>query len=157
MRLDLPLVDLALRESTVTQLLEPARKPLGHWLHQVMQASNCTNLAVFAQYLLRVDARHLNRVISHDLLKKWSSSKNVAMPQTALEPVMRGVAVLDRAERLADRYYLARFLSFLCDLTWASIPGGTPSWHDIQAQMTSRYKAVYRLEVAQQMARSCSA
>lgn len=152
--IDLPSVDLPSRESTVTQLLEPSRKPLGHWLHQVMHASDCTNLAVFAQHLLRVDARHLDRVISHDLLKKWSSSKNIAMPQTALEPVLRGVAVRDRAERLADRYYLARFLSFLCDLTWASIPGSTPSWPDIQAQMTSRYKAVHRLEIAQQMAHS---
>lgn len=155
--IDQPSADLPSRESTVTQLLEPGRRPLGHWLHQVMQASNSTNLVVFAQHLLRVEARHLNRVISHDLLKKWSSSKNIAMPQTALEPVLRGVAIRDRAERLVDRYYLARFLSFLCDLTWASIPGGTPSWPDIQAQMTTRYIAVHRLEVAQQMARSCGA
>ena len=147
-RIAMPSMDLPSRESRITQLLDAGRRPLGHWLHDVQQASDCTSLSDLAKCLLRVGARHHDRAISHDLLKKWSSSKNVVMPQTAVKPVLRGVRILERAERLQDRFYVARFLTFLCDLTSAGIPGEAPAWADIQAQIKSRYREVYRLEAA---------
>lgn len=146
--LDMPSVDLPSREAGITELLDPGRRPLGHWLHDVQQASDCKHLADLAKCLLSVGARHHDRVISHDLLKKWSSSKNVVMPQTAAKPVLRGVRIRERADRLQDRYYVARFLTFLCDLTCAAIPGKAPAWADIQAQLKSRYSQVYRLASA---------
>jgi hypothetical protein len=145
---DLPLLDLPSRESQITQLLDPGRRPLGHWLHDVQQASDCTSLSDLAQRLLGVGARHLGRAISHDLLKKWSSSKNVVMPQTAVAPVLRSVRLRERAERLQNRYHVARFLTFLCDLVWAGIPGEAPAWAGIQGQLKDRYSQVYRLEAA---------
>lgn len=147
-RVDMPSLDLPSRESQITELLDAGRRPLGHWLHDVQQASDCTSLPELAQCLLSVGARHHDRAISHDLLKKWSSSKNVVTPQTAVKPVLRSVRIRERAERLQDRYYVARFLTFLCDLTWAGIPGEAPAWADIQAQMKSRYSQVCRLEAA---------
>lgn len=146
--IDMPSMDLSSRESPITELLDPGRRPLGHWLHEVKQASECSSLANLAQCLLSVGARHHARAISHDLLKKWSSSKNVVMPPTAVKPVVRGVRLRARAERLHDRYYVARFLTFLCDLTCSGIPGETPAWADIQAQLKSRYSQIYRLEAA---------
>ena len=136
------------REAGITELLDPGRRPLGHWLHDVQQASDCKHHADLAKCLLSVGARHHDRVISHDLLKKWSSSKNVVMPQTAAKPVLRGVRIRERADRLQDRYYVARFLTFLCDLTCAAIPGAAPAWADIQAQIKSRYRQAYRHEAA---------
>lgn len=72
------------------------------------------------------------------------------MPQVAIRPVSRSVRVRERErfDRLQDRYYVARFLTFLCDLVWAGIPGETPTWTDIQAQLKSRYSQVYLLEAA---------
>jgi len=101
--IDMPSVDLPSRESPITQLLAPGRRPLGHWLHEVQQASDCTSLANLAQCLLSVGASHHHRPISHDLLKKWSSSKNVIMPRTAVKPVLRSVRIRERADRLQDR------------------------------------------------------
>ncbi|MDQ3060055.1 MAG: hypothetical protein M3R45_11115 [Pseudomonadota bacterium] len=146
--IDMPSVDLPSRESPITQLLAPGRRSLGHWLHEVQQASDCTSLANLAQCLLSVGTRHHHRPISHDLLKKWSSSKNVIMPRTAVKPVLRSVRIRERADRLQDRYYVARCLTFLCDLTWAGIPGEAPAWTDIQEQLKERYSQVYRLEAA---------
>ena len=145
---DMPSMDLPSRESQITELLETRRRPLGHWLHEVTLASDCKSLPELAQSLLRADARHHDRAISPDLLKKWSSSKSIAMPQTALIPVLLGVRDEERAKTLKDRYYVARFLTFLCDLTWAGIPGETPDWADIQARLKDRYSQVYRHEAA---------
>ena len=145
---NMPTMDLPSRESQITQLLDAGRRPLGHWLHEVTRASDCESIPELAQCLLRAGARHHDRAISPDLLKKWSSSKNVAMPQTALKPVLRGVRHQERARTLESRYYVARFLAFLCDLAWAGIPGETPVWSDIQAQLKSGYAQVYRREAA---------
>ena len=143
-----PLLNLPSRELAITQLLDPKRRPIGHWLHEVQQAANCTSLSDLAQRLLSVGARHLGRTISHDLLKKWSSSKNVVMPHTALQPVLLSVRIRERAEKLRHRFYVARFLTFLCDLTWASIPGEAPDWAEIQEHLKKRYSQVYRLTAA---------
>ena len=145
---DSPSLDLPSRESQITQLLEPGRRPLGHWLREVQHASGCTSLSDLAQRLLSVGARHHGRTISHDLLKKWSSSKNVVMPLTAVKPVLCSLRIREHAERLQNRYHVARFLTFLCDLTLAGTPGEAPAWVDIQAQIKSRYSQVYRLEAA---------
>lgn len=147
-RIDMPSLDLPSRESSVTQLLETGRRPLGHWLHEVQLKADCTNLLDLANCLFGVDAKHHDRPISHDLLKKWSSSKNVVLPPTAVQPVLLSIRIRESRQRLQDRYYMARFLTFLCDLTWAGIPGKAPVWGDIQAQIKSRYRQVYQLEAA---------
>lgn len=128
---------------------DPGRRPLGHWLHDVQQASDCPSLPALAQCLLRAGARHQkDRPVGYNLLKKWSSSKRVAMPQTAVKPVLSGVRIRAGADRLQDRFYVARFLTFMCDLACAGIPGEAPVWADIQAQLKDRYSQVYRLEAA---------
>lgn len=143
-----PLLDLPSRELAITQLLDPKRRPIGHWLHDVQQAADCTSLSDLTQRLLSVGARHLGRTISYDLLKKWSSSKNVVMPQTAVQPMLLSVRIRERGERLRDRFYVARFLTFLCDLTCAGIPGENPDWAEIQEQLRERYSQVHQLTAA---------
>jgi hypothetical protein len=58
--------------SAVLDLLAPGRRPMGHWLRQVCQASSCANLSQLAAALLRRGAKHHGRNISHTLLKHWS-------------------------------------------------------------------------------------
>lgn len=142
-RIDIPGVDLPSRESSLMQLLEPKRRPLGHWLTEVRLACGCKSLAALAQ--------RLDSAISHDRLKAWSSSKKVAMPHSALKPVLRGVRIRAQAEMQEDRYYVARLLTFLCDLGCAGIPGEAPGWADIQAQLKSRFVQLYQLELERQV------
>jgi hypothetical protein len=142
-RINIPGVDLPSRESSLTQLLEPKRRPLGHWLTEVRLASGCKSLAALAQ--------RLDSAISHDRLKAWSSSKKVAVPHSALKPVLRGVRIRAQAETQEDRYYVARLMTFLCDLGCAAIPGEAPGWADIQAQLRSRFVQLYRLELERQV------
>jgi hypothetical protein len=145
---DAPSVDLAARETHMTSLMAPGHRPLGHWLTEVRSACDCRTLAELSQRLLKVDAKHLQRPISHDLLKKWSSSQKVAMPRTALQPVLSGVRLDTRRESLNDRFFIARFLTFLCDLVFAATPGEAPLWPDCQAQVRERFVQIYRWELA---------
>lgn len=141
-------LDLPARESRMTSLMAPGHRPLGHWLTEVRSACDCRTLAELSQRLLKVDAKHLQRPISHDLLKKWSSSQKVAMPRTAVKPVLSGVRITEQAELLNNRFYVARFLTFLCDLVFAATPGETPLWPDCQAQVRERFVQIYRRELA---------
>jgi hypothetical protein len=145
---DAPSVDLAARETHITSLMAPGHRPLGHWLTEVRSACDCRTLAELSQRLLKVDAKHLQRPISHDLLKKWSSSQKVAMPRTAVKPVLSGVRITEQAELLNNRFYVARFLTFLCDLVFAATPGEAPLWPDCQAQVRERFVQIYRRELA---------
>ncbi len=134
--------------SRVASLLDPGRRPLGHWLGEVCQASHCDDLKALSNALGLRKATHLRRPLKHDLLKKWSASKVVAMPGTAVAPVLRAVRLKERAQTLESRFYVARLLTFLCDLTRSGTPGAAPLWAEVQTQINSRHAEAYRLEVA---------
>ncbi|MDO8450324.1 MAG: hypothetical protein Q7T10_16115 [Rhodoferax sp.] len=143
--------DTAPHDSRLAGFLDAGHRPMGHWLVQVMQASGCDSLAELSACLFRAGAKHHERDISHDLLKRWSSSKVVAMPHAAVKPVLRGVRLNQQAETLEARHSVARFLTFLCDLTRAGTNGEVPAWKEVQAQIKSRYTQVYRLELERQV------
>jgi hypothetical protein len=139
------------QDSGLTGLLDADRRPFGHWLREVMQVANCDSLAGLETRLAGVTPKYHGRDIGLDLLKRWSASKVVAMPHAAVKPVLRAVRVRQRAKRLEDRYYVARVLTFLCDLTRAATLGKAPTWPAVQAQIRSRYIQLYRLQVAQRL------
>ncbi len=68
------------------------------------------------------------------------------MPPAAVTPVLSGVLIDERADLLKSRFYVARFLTFICDLTWAGTEGATPVWAQSQKQIESRYAQLYQLE-----------
>jgi hypothetical protein len=133
-------------ESKVAALLSPKRRPMGNWLAEVRVAYVCSNLSALSTKLFGVNAKHHGRAVSYDLLKKWSSSKDTVMPPAAVTPVLSGVLIDERADLLKSRFYVARFLTFICDLTWAGTEGATPVWAQSQKQIESRYAQLYRLE-----------
>lgn len=134
--------------SAVDALLDPGRKPMGNWLAEVSCASGCLGLGKLESVLLRRGAKHLNRNISHDLLRKWASPKRGLMPRTAVRPVLAGVRVESEANKLRSRYYVARFFTFLCALLRAgTIAESRPGWDEVQAHVRSRYAQAYRLQV----------
>jgi hypothetical protein len=75
------------------------------------------------------------------------------MPQSAVKPVLRGVRTHERSNLLEARYYVVRFLTFLCDLTWAGTEGSTSTWAQAQEQIKNRYKQLYQLEAERFLAK----
>jgi hypothetical protein len=128
--------------------LEVTRRPMGHWLKGVMREVNCTNLLELSKVIHSKRGMHLKRTISHDLLKKWSSSKSVLMPSGALAPILNAVAIGAVRERLAGGFYVARFLTFVCDMVWATTFGPIEKWEAAQAQVKIRYDELYRLHAS---------
>lgn len=135
-------------KSGLDGLLLPRRRPVGHWLSQVCDASVCHNLGELSAKLAWRSTYRADP-ISHDLLRKWSSCKRTVMPTAALGPVLGAVRVRSRVEALESSFYAARLFTFLCALLRAGTRGPKPSWHDVQAQLRSRYLQVYRLQAAQ--------
>jgi hypothetical protein len=68
------------------------------------------------------------------------------MPWLAAPAVLRAVRSPERAQTLANRFRLARLLTFLCDLTRSATAGDCPAWEAVQEQIKSRYTDVYRLQ-----------
>ncbi len=126
-------------------LLDTKMRPMGHWLNGVMHEVDCANLLQLSAVIFSKRGMNLGRPISHDLLKKWSSSKSVLMPSRALAPILNGVAINAVRKRLAARFYVARFLTFVCDLVWATTFGPLEKWEVAQAQVKGRYEELYRL------------
>lgn len=137
---------------TVLSLLAPSRRPMGHWLGEVVQASGAQSLAKLAERLFKLDVRYKGEnktdpFIKVDTLKKWSASRQILMPLDALAPVLTGVSkAMNRT--LEGRYFVARMLTFLVDLLRAGTRGELPTWDAAQAQIKSRYTEVYRQTLA---------
>lgn len=147
-------LELRLRPSTqadsiVLALLAPKRRPMGHWLGDVSQASGAESLAGLEQVLFKLDVRYKgenkgNPFIKADTLKKWSASGQMLMPPHALSAVLSGVPEEQRP-RLEGRYFLARVLTYLMALVRAGTQGESPTWPGAQEQVRSRYTEVHRL------------
>jgi len=137
----------ASKDSRVSALLVPGYRPIGHWLQEVRAAAGCKNLEHLSKRLHATEAKHLGREISYDLLKKWSGSKTVVMPASAVSPILRTVRIKKVSTRLQDRYFVARFFTFLCDLLQAGTQGSEPSSEDTQRQILARYNELYRARI----------
>lgn len=134
------------RASCFDVLLSPGLRPVGQWLKEVYTASDCKNLGQLAGRL-EWRSKYHGRHISHDLLRKWSSSKKGVMPAPAMRPLLAAVRQKNWADTLPGRFYVARFFTFICDLLRASTIGEPPAWELVQAQVRSRYAQAYRLQV----------
>lgn len=135
-------------ESMLTSLLEPGARPAGHWLREVSERSDCANLGALSRALFCKHARYREDVVSHARLQKWARSKEVVMPPQALEPVLMALQAPHDREALENRFYAARFLTFLCDLVRSATLRTAPGWDEVQEQVERRYAEAYRRQAA---------
>lgn len=138
-------------DSLVLALLAPERRPMGHWLRDVSQASGASSLAGLAKVLeqKKVVYKAENKddaFIKNDLLKHWSACRQMLMPPKALSAVLTAVPEEQRRQ-LEGRYFLARMLTYLMALVRAGTKGEAPGWNEAQAQLRSRYAEMYQLEL----------
>lgn len=131
--------------SQLLKLLAAGKKPLGHWLLQIQLSANCSNLDQLSAKMACFKLTHHDKVVSHDLLKKWSSGQQL-MPRSAGDCVLHSAG--NRIDKNLWREYFAaaRYLSFLCDLLIAGSCGDEPSWQVVQANLFERYERLYDIE-----------
>lgn len=121
---------------------------MGHWFSMILQASNCNDLIELTTTLHKKGAQYLDRTISHDLLKKWSSSRERLMPARALDSVLQVVPITDDRMRLKSAYYLARVFTFICDFVWASSLQDLSYWSEAQAIIRAKHAALFEQDDA---------
>lgn len=80
--------------------------------------------------------------MSHERLKKWARSKEVAMPPAAVESVLMALNTKVCAETVKTRFHFARLFTFLCDLNFACTVDEACTWEQAQAQVKTRYTEV---------------
>lgn len=141
-------------QSSILRLLEPAARPLGHWLRDVCTFAGCRNLGELSTALLRSGATYRSSAVSHERLKKWARSKEVAMPPGAVSAVLMAVPTSANRDILATRFGAARLLTFLCDLVRSSTVGAAPTWPEAQSQIRSRFAQAFQNQAALRSSRS---
>lgn len=140
--------------SSVMQLLDHTARPIGHWLRDVCSFADCRNLGELSTALLRSGAKYRGSAVSHERLKKWARSKEVAMPPQAVSAVLMAVSSTSKRDMLRDKFGVARLLTFLCDLVLSSTIGAAPAWKDAQNQIRSRYEQAFQSQAALRSSRS---
>ena len=141
-------------QSSAILLLEPTARPIGHWLRDVCSLAGCRNLGELSSALLRTGAKYRGGHVSHERLKKWARSKEVAMPPEAVDAVLMAVTSEAGRDALKSRFGAARLLTFLCDLVCSSTRGEAPTWADAQRQISSRYAQAIQNQAALHSSRS---
>lgn len=132
-------------ESQLLNFLTAGKTPLGHWLVQIQQSTNCSNLEQLSVKMARLNLTHHDRVVSHDLLRKWSAGQQL-MPYSAGKCVLNSAGNSINKDLWGHYFEAARFMSFLCDLLIAGSLDESPSWELVQSELFKRYKELYDYE-----------
>ncbi len=132
-------------ESQLLNFLTVGKKPLGHWLVHIQKSANCSNLEQLSVRMARLKFTHHDKVVSHDLLKKWSSGQQL-MPNSAAECVLNSAGNSIDKKLWMNYFVAARFMSFLCDMFIAGSYGESPSWKTVQMELFKRYTGLYEYE-----------
>ncbi len=135
------------KDSIVFELLRPGQLPAVHWLARVRRAYRVDALDALAGRVAGLRTKRpeadVGVSLSHALLRKWSSGKQLPHPSAA-NSLLAGLARQDAA-RLRTRYALARLLTFLIA---AVVAYSEPElqWDDAQAALLTRYERLYRVQ-----------
>ncbi len=131
-------------ESLVADFLAPTRRPIGHWLRQVVETVKCSNNKELADLLARRGIlRPGGRPITHQTLKDWSAMKpGLVMSLDGCQTLLQVVSDKETAQVLLCRFALARFLAFLCDFLRACVSTEAPSCEEAQRVLLTRYKQI---------------
>ncbi len=140
-------------QTAVLALLEPSRKPLGHWFKELQGALNCQNNLQIETKLASRKVTVRGKPITHDRLKAWASVQpNNVMPLKAMEAVIGAVPDKAKSDYLWSRFLLARGLTFLCDFVRSSTEREGLTWESAQQALAQRYTELYRDASARQEA-----
>lgn len=120
----------------------PGRKPIGHWLVGLQTDGGHSNLSELANFALRKGITFNGIQLSHDLLKKWSGGQHL-MSFAAAKSVLSVLGSAGDFDLQCNRFGIARFMAFLCDLLIAGTQSDVPSWAEAQNQLFLRYAEIY--------------
>lgn len=137
--------------SVIDCLLAPGKRPIGHWLAEICHATDSQNLAALSTRLAELTQRH-ERPIEHELLRKWSSCRHRLMPPLAATTITRAFVRLNPAHE--PRFFVARFLTFIIELAYASVSCGRPDWVVVQAHVRRRLEKLYVRQLQQGCAKA---
>jgi hypothetical protein len=129
------------RASDLLALLQHGRMPIGHWLRDIQNSVGRRDLRDLSGLMAGKGIKRHKHLVSHDLLKKWSSGRQL-MPPEGRDCVLNGVGKRVDFNHEWQRSALARWASFLCDLVIAGTRGDPPSWSAAQEQIRRRYTAL---------------
>lgn len=99
---------------SVLEYVTPPTRPMRAWFNQLLEATKCENLVDLHHLLLKRDVRHLDRPISHDLLKKWSSSQ-VLIPKSAVNALLSLLDTDDKRDFHRLGLVIAKTLTLLVE------------------------------------------
>lgn len=97
------------KAGTLLALSSPEARPMRHWFTGILRRTRCSNLHELHEYLLARGAARHGRAISHDLLKKWSSSQQL-IPYSAAKELLKACAADDPEWTLLWQAKLMTFL-----------------------------------------------
>lgn len=98
----------------VLEYVTPPTRPMRAWFNRLLEATKCENLVDLHHLLLKRDVRHLDRPISHDLLKKWSSSQ-VLIPKAAAKALLSLLDTDDKRDFHRLGLVIAKSLTLLVE------------------------------------------
>jgi len=99
---------------SVLEFAAPPTRPMRAWFNQFLAATKCEHLVDLHHLLLKRDVRHLDRPISHDLLKKWSASQ-VLIPKSAAKALLSLLETDEKRDFHRLGLVIAKSLTFLVE------------------------------------------
>lgn len=124
-------------------LLKKGRSPSGNWTQHLMRAYRAQSLAALAMKIPARSHGGQDAPVTEDLLKKWSSGASAQLPPSRLSQILEGLPTTSEKTRLARGFYLARVLSFLCELIRCSLREvALPARDTVQGVLLTRYLEV---------------
>lgn len=99
---------------TLLAMSNPDARPMRHWFDGILRRTRCSSLVELHHYLLSHAATRHGRPISHDLLKKWSSSQQL-MPHAASKEILQACSADAANDMEWMRLWLAKLLTFIVE------------------------------------------
>lgn len=102
------------KAGTLLALSNPEARPMRHWFAGILRRTRCSNLPELHEYLLARGAARHGRAISHDLLKKWSSSQQL-IPHAASKALLQACAAEAADDPEWTLLWQAKLMTFLIE------------------------------------------
>lgn len=120
-------------------LLDPAKRPMGHWLRRQQKRAGCRSLQALSDHA---------KVANYERMRAWSAGRDLLPPAKA-EAIVDALGDDQTGAEMA-RYRWARLASFLSEWVICATPGHAPTWSDSQTLVAQRYRELLDLAVSRQ-------
>ena len=119
-------------------LIDPAKRPVGHWLRHQQKRAGCRSLQALADR---------TQVADYERMKAWSAGRDLLPPAKA-EAIVEALGDDEAGTEMA-RYRWARMLSLLCEWVICATPGIAPTWPAAQMAVAERYRGLLASAVSE--------